>query len=154
MALRRVLVGLSALATVMAASLVGVVSAQAEPTPAQPDFGPNVKIFDPSMPTSEIQATVDAIAAQQVANQFGPQRYALLFKPGTYGTAADAAELPGGLLHRASPASACRPNDVVINGSVDVAQPVRRRGNCIALNNFWRSLSNLTINVTNPDFGC
>ena len=25
---------------------------------------------------------------------------------------------------------------------------------CIALNNFWRSLSNLTINVTKPDFGC
>ena len=26
------------------------------------NFGPNVKIFDASMPTSEIQATVDAIA--------------------------------------------------------------------------------------------
>ena len=34
------------------------------------------------------------------------------------------------------------------------AQPVRRAGSCVALNNFWRSLSNLTINVTNPDFGC
>jgi len=33
-------------------------------------------IFDPSMPTASIQATVDAIAAQQVSNQFGPQRYA------------------------------------------------------------------------------
>ena len=30
--------------------------------PPQPDFGPNVVIFDPSMPTSQIQATVDAIA--------------------------------------------------------------------------------------------
>ncbi len=28
------------------------------------------------------------------------------------------------------------------------------RGSCVALNNFWRSLSNLTINVTTPDFGC
>ena len=27
-------------------------------------------------------------------------------------------------------------------------------GSCVALNNFWRSLSNLTINVTTPDFGC
>ncbi|MGN6754939.1 MAG: adenylyl cyclase, partial [Thermomicrobiales bacterium] len=26
--------------------------------------------------------------------------------------------------------------------------------NCIALDNFWRSLSNLTINVTTPGFGC
>jgi len=27
-------------------------------------------------------------------------------------------------------------------------------GSCVASNNFWRSLSNLTINVTNPTFGC
>ena len=47
-----------------------------------PDFGPNVLIFDPSMSTSEIQAQVDAIAGQQVSNQFGTERYALLFKPG------------------------------------------------------------------------
>jgi hypothetical protein len=48
-------------------------------------LGQNVLIFDPSMPQSQIQSTVDAIAAQQVPNQFGTQRYALLFKPGTYG---------------------------------------------------------------------
>jgi hypothetical protein len=57
------------------------------------DFGPNVKIFDPSMPRSQIQsqiqsqATVDAIAAQQVDNEMGTARCALLFKPGVYGTA-------------------------------------------------------------------
>ena len=56
---------------------------------AGPDLGPNVMIFDPSMPTSQIQAAVDAVASQQVANQFGSQRYALLFKPGTYGSDAD-----------------------------------------------------------------
>ncbi len=61
-------------------------AAAAKPPAGQPDFGPNVFVFDPSMPTSQIQATVDAIAAQQVPNQFGTQRYALLFKPGTYGT--------------------------------------------------------------------
>ena len=64
-------------------------SVSAVPSPGQPDFGPNVMIFDPSMPTSQIQAAVDAIAIQQVPNQFGSQRYALLFKPGTYGTAAN-----------------------------------------------------------------
>ena len=37
---------------------------------------------------ADIQATVDAVAAQQVDNEMGTQRYALLFKPGTYGTAA------------------------------------------------------------------
>src|SRR6185312_12806631 len=55
-------------------------------TAAAPDFGANVKIFDPSMPAEQIQATVDAIYAQQVDNEMGTQRYALLFKPGTYGT--------------------------------------------------------------------
>ncbi len=32
-----------------------------------PDFGPNVKIFDPSMSKSEIKAAVDAIAARHAA---------------------------------------------------------------------------------------
>ncbi len=57
--------------------------------PGQPNLGPNVYVFSPSMPQSEIQATVNSIATQQVPNQFGTQRYALLFEPGTYGSAAD-----------------------------------------------------------------
>lgn len=55
----------------------------------QPDLGPNVYIFNPSMPQSEIQAQVDAVANQQVSNQFGTQRYALLFEPGTYGSSSN-----------------------------------------------------------------
>ncbi len=47
-----------------------------------PDFGPQVTIFNPSMPISEIQATVDAIYAQQVDAEMSTNRYALLFKPG------------------------------------------------------------------------
>ena len=46
------------------------------------------------------------------------------------------------------------PNDVVINGSIDVYNQCDASGSCVALTNFWRSLSNLTINVTNPTFGC
>src|SRR3954451_14790485 len=120
--------------------------------PGQPDLGPNVFVFDPSMPTSQIQQTVDAIAAQQVPNQFGPQRYALLFKPGTYGTAA--APLNFQVRYYTEGAGlGLSPSDVVINGSVYVRNQCDS-GGCVALNNFWRSLSNLTINVTNPDFGC
>src|SRR3954465_3278219 len=53
---------------------------------AAPDgLGGHVIVLDPSMPTSEIQATVDAVAAQQVDDQFGTGRYALLLEPGTYG---------------------------------------------------------------------
>jgi len=117
-----------------------------------PKFGPNVMIFDPSMTTSEIQATVDAIANQQVSNQFGSQRYALLFKPGTYGTATDPLNFQVGY-YTAVAGLGLSPNDVVINGSIYVRNQCFD-GNCIALINFWRSLSNLSINVTTPDFGC
>jgi hypothetical protein len=116
------------------------------------DLGPNVIVFDPSMPTSEIQAKVDAIAAQQVSNEFGTQRYALLFEPGTYGSAADPLNFQVG--YYTSVAGLGRsPGDVVINGSVYVRNQCVA-GFCTALTNFWRSLSNLTINVTTPGFGC
>jgi hypothetical protein len=117
-----------------------------------PDFGPNVKIFDPSMPTAQIQATVDAIATEQVPNQFGTQRYALLFKPGTYGSSSAPLNFQVGYYTTVA-GLGLSPNDVVINGSVYVRNQCEA-GSCTALNNFWRSLSNLSINVTTPDFGC
>jgi hypothetical protein len=117
-----------------------------------PDLGPNVIVFDPSMPTSEIQARVDAIAAEQVSNEFGSQRYALLFEPGTYGSAAVPLNFQVG--YYTSVAGLGRsPGDVVINGSVYVRNQCNA-GFCTALTNFWRSLSNLTINVETPGFGC
>jgi hypothetical protein len=119
---------------------------------ATPDLGPNVIVFDPSMPTTQIQATVNAIAAQQVPNEFGTQRYALLFKPGTYGSSANPLNFQVG--YYTSVAGLGRsPGDVVINGSV-YARNQCTAGFCTALTNFWRSLSNLTINVTTPGFGC
>src|ERR1044072_4676037 len=137
------------------ASLLAVAPGTAGAAPPQrgvPDFGPNVIVFDPSMPQSQIQATVDAIAAQQVPNQFGTQRYALLFKPGTYGTPQNPLNFQVG--YYTSVAGLGRePGDVVVNGSIYVHNQCGPTG-CVALNNFWRSLSNLTINVTNPSFGC
>ena len=118
----------------------------------QPDFGPNVYIFNPTMPQSVIQTTVDAVAAQQVSNQFGTQRYALLFEPGTYGTAANPLNFQVGY-YTAVAGLGQSPNDVVINGSIYVHNQCFS-GSCIALVNFWRSLSNLTINVNTPGFGC
>jgi hypothetical protein len=78
-------------AIAVCAALAGEEVAPAAPKhrDATLDLGPNVRVFDPSMPTSEIRAAVDAIAQSQLSNQFGPQRYALLFKPGTYGSATD-----------------------------------------------------------------
>ena len=117
-----------------------------------PSFGPNVLIFDPSMPVADIQAKVDAIAAQQVGNEMGSARYALLFKPGTYGSAAQPLNFQVGYYTEVAGLGR-DPGDVVINGSVYVRNQCTASG-CIALNNFWRSMANLTVNVTNPDFGC
>jgi hypothetical protein len=119
---------------------------------SQPNFGSNVYIFNPSMSQSTIQATVDAVASQQVSNQFGTQRYALLFEPGTYGSSTNPLNFQVGY-YTAVAGLGLSPNDVVINGSIYVRNQCVS-GSCTALNNFWRSLSNLTINVTNPSFGC
>jgi hypothetical protein len=113
---------------------------------SQPDFGLNVVIFDPSMPTDQIQAKVDAIASQQVDNEMGSQRYALLFKPGTYGSAAKPLIIQVGYYTEVAGLGAS-PTDVVINGHVDVYNRCLTPTNCIALVNFWRSVANLTINV-------
>jgi hypothetical protein len=144
--------GGSAVAATTAAARPAVSAAIAPAvTPAgAPNLGPNVYIFTPSMPQSQIQATVDAIAAQQVPNQFGTQRYALLFEPGTYGSAADPLIFQVGYYTEVAGLGA-EPGDVTINGTVDVYNQcfptTDGSSNCIALDNFWRSLSNLTINV-------
>jgi hypothetical protein len=119
-----------------------------------PDLGPNVLVFDSSMPTSQIQAAVDAVAAQQVSNQFGTKRYALLFKPGVYGSAQDPLIINVGFYTDVAGLGA-QPGDVTINGHVDVYNQCFSANNCIALDNFWRSLSNLTIHLTGTGLsGC
>src|SRR6266567_8162213 len=126
-------------------------AATAFASPSQPDFGSSVYIFNPSMPQSQIQATVDAIASQQVGNQFGTQRDALLFEPGTYGSSADPLFFQVGYYTSVAGLGAS-PGDVVINGAVDSFNQCSA-GSCTALVNFWRSLSNLTINFPAPQPG-
>ena len=141
-------------AIVLGASLVtaGAVATSALASSGAPDFGSNVLIFNPSMPQATIQAAVDAVATNQVPNQFGTQRYALLFEPGTYGSSTNPLNFQVGY-YTAVAGLGLSPNDVVINGSAYVRNQCNSSG-CFALENFWRSLSNLTINVTTPTFGC
>ncbi len=144
----------SLLAVLAALLTVGVGAASAAPPQSgPPDFGPNVIVFDPSMSTSQIQKTVDAVADQQVPNQFGTQRYALLFKPGTYGTDSDPLNFQVGYYTSVAGLGAS-PADVTVNGSIYARNQCDASGSCVALNNFWRSLSNLTIDVNTPNFGC
>ena len=155
----RIMTTLIATAVVVAASL-GAPAAAAEPTAATPaalptpaasPFGAGVYVFDPSMSQASIQATVDALATQQVPDQLGTGRYALLFKPGSYGTAASPLRFQVGYYTEVAGLGA-NPGDVVINGAVNVYNQCNATG-CFALENFWRSLSNLTINVSGGD-GC
>jgi hypothetical protein len=66
--------------TVLLAAALPALAAKA----ARPEFGPNVLIFDPSMTPQAIQKQIDAVYATQEHNEFGSQRYAFLFLPGSY----------------------------------------------------------------------
>jgi hypothetical protein len=136
----------AAAAVVLGLAVIAPTPAAAVRAHGQPDLGPNVLVFDPSMPTSQIQAAVDAVASKQVGNQFGTDRYALLFKPGTYGSAAAPLVFQVGYYTEVAGLGQS-PTDVTINGHVDVYNQCDATGFCVALNNFWRSMSNLTINV-------
>lgn len=147
--------GLLCLGALMVALIVAIGAPGAGAAPAgDPDFGPNVFIFDPSMPTADIQAAADAIYAQQVDDEMGPNRYALLFKPGVYGSVDQPLIIKVGYYTEVA-GLGLSPADVVINGHVDVYNRCLAPDNCIALNNFWRALSNLTINVQSAGLdGC
>ncbi len=131
----------------LALALGGVTVAQGPAGAADdPDLGPNVLVFDDSMPQDDIQAAVDAVAAAQVDDEMGTARKALLFKPGTYGSAEDPLQFRVGYYTEVAGLGR-DPGDVVINGKIEVYNRCLAPDNCIALNNFWRSLSNLTIDV-------
>lgn len=101
-----------------------------------PDFGSNVLIFDPSMSASTVQSQLDNVFNQQQSNQFGSNRYALLFKPGSYN-----ANVRVGFYTQVMGLGQS-PDDVTINGAVQ-SDAVWFQGN--ATQNFWRSTENLAV---------
>ncbi len=114
-----------------------------------PALGSNVIVFDPSMPVSQIQATIDAIHTQQVDAEMSANRYALLFEPGVYGSAGQPLQLKVGYYTELAGLGAS-PEDVTINGKIEVYNRCLDNGgtsNCLALVNFWRTLSNLSLNI-------
>ena len=112
-------------------------------------LGPNVCVFNDTMSQATIQADLNNIATQQVpqASQFDSQRYAIFFQPGTYGSAADPLVFQVGYYTEVA-GLGLMPQDTVINGNIDVfATCPPGGGACNSDDNFWRSLSNLTLNV-------
>ena len=75
-------------------------------------FGKNVLVFDDSMDQDRIKDTLHALHEQQKFNEFGSDRYALLFKPGTY-------DLDVTVDYYVQALGLGRlPDDVIINGAV------------------------------------
>jgi hypothetical protein len=116
-------------------------------------FGPNVCVFNDTMSQAAIQNDLNSIATQQVpvASQFDSQRYAILFQPGTYGSAADPLIFQVGYYTEVA-GLGFMPQDTVIDGAIDVFNNLCTAGtsDCNSDDNFWRSLSNLTLNVDLP----
>ncbi|MGC5333486.1 adenylyl cyclase [Micromonospora sp. DT62] len=139
------------------ASTTGTAAAAGPARHGAPDFGPNVTIFDPDTPVAEIQATLDAAHARQVDAEMGTARHAYLFKPGSYGTDTQPLHVKVGYYTEVSGLGAS-PTDVTVNGKIEAYNRCLEgggTGNCIALVNFWRTLSNLSlsVNATGQD-GC
>jgi hypothetical protein len=129
------------------AAPAAVTASAVAPSTTGGPLGPNVYIFTPSMSQASIQSTLDSIAGQQISNQFGSQRYAVLFEPGTYGSKTDPLIFQVGYYTTVA-GLGLNPSDVTINGEINVSNQCFGTNNCVALDNFWRSLSNVTINVT------
>ncbi|WP_200921639.1 adenylyl cyclase [Agromyces sp. Leaf222] len=145
--------GATIAALAIAGSTLGAVPAYA----AEPDFGPNVTIFDETWTADQISA---ALMAASTEAEFSLNRHQFFFKPGTYGSAAgqDNPATATGIVnselgyYQAVAGLGASPEDVRINGAIHV-EPVRQ---CEAnpwdcqqpgsLTRFWRSMSNLTFN--------
>ncbi len=135
-------------AAALTATAAGAEHASADPSSSLcPDaatalFGPNVCVFTPSMTQAAIQSDVDAIYTQQVTNEMGTARYALLFEPGTYGSQSSPLDIPVGYYTEVDGLGQ-DPSAVTINGGVTATG----QNGSGALDTFWRSVSNLTIHV-------
>jgi uncharacterized protein involved in high-affinity Fe2+ transport len=118
------------------------------PPPTGGSLGSNVIVFTPSESEASIQSELNTLGTQQNPNQFGTQRYELLFEPGTYGTSADPLDFQVGY-YEAVAGLGQNPSQTVINGTIDSYNqcPGGVQTNCNATDNFWRSITNLTINV-------
>jgi hypothetical protein len=113
------------------------------PNPGNPDLGPNVKIFDPSMSAATIQSTINSVYSSQQTNQFGTQRYALLFKPGTY----NGLNVPVGFYTQVA-GLGLQPTAVSLTGGRGVYVDAAWSGGN-ATQNFWRSVENLSDTPSN-----
>ena len=102
-----------------------------------PAFGSNVYVFNTSMSTTTIQNDINAVYATEESNQFGTQRYELMFEPGTYDVT-----VPVGFYTEVVGLGQ-NPRQTVITGGGVYTDASWNGGN--ATENFWRDVENITI---------
>lgn len=154
----KALAGAWVLAALVANPVAADMAATAKQEPL-PDFGPNVTIFKPTTPLAQINQTLQRFSEE---TEFSTNRHAVFFMPGTYGsdagrddpsTATDIVNAEVGY-YTAIYGLGRSPEAVRINGALHV-EPVQYNpaGNpqddnleSNSLTQFWRSLTNLTIN--------
>lgn len=179
-------VGLSSLAvsSLLAAGLTTGVAPVAFADNAQnPDFGPNVTIFEPAgtdpVKVQAINTTLRAAATDMSGevNHWTNKRRAFFFKPGTYGDATytGTADDPTKIIntevgyYTSVAGLGATPDQVTVNGAFTVN--AEQRPECTgsdpnangpwnswcagpgSLNNFWRSLSNIKIKPIQRAYG-
>ena len=99
-------------------------------------FGENVLVFDDSMNLDSMKLTLDALHEQQQYSEFGSERYALLFKPGTYNLDVTVDYYVQALGLGRYPA------DVTINGAV---QSIATTSKNKVTTMFWRGAENFKV---------
>ncbi len=101
-------------------------------------FGENVFVFSPQDKKKNIQDKIDEIYKSQESNQFGDERYAILFKPGIY---SKKLEVNVGFYTQVSGLGE-KPTDTNVNKLWVNANWMDHNATC----NFWRSVENFSIN--------
>ena len=115
-----------------------IVRAQTKPG-KNPDLGPNVFIFDSSMSREAMQQQIDKIYAIERRNEFGPERFAVLFLPGEYQL-----DVPVGVYTEVMGLGAS-PDAVHITGNVHADAS---HDNNNATTTFWRAAEGFSVTPT------
>lgn len=109
-----------------------------EPVKDSAVLGDNTYVFSPEDKIEDIQNKVDEIYEKQETNQFGDERYAVLFMPGEYDTSL---EVNVGYYTQIS-GLGILPTDTNVNKLWVNADWMSHNATC----NFWRSAENFSVN--------
>jgi hypothetical protein len=121
------------------------------PTTGGPLPTSTVYVFTPSTPEATIQSDANTLYSDQAGNQFGTARYAMLFEPGTYGSASDPLLINMGYYEEVE-GLGLTPTAVTIVGVINSYNQCSG-DTCNATDNFWRSIINVTIDVNSAGTG-